>query len=258
MKKLFIPTIAVLLTFIVAPSAFADVGPSKPLQAIDNPHRTSPTDKASDEYDRALLGDRTPDPEASGRTVEEMQQRLQKELGAAAQRESAPSEDETANPLLEVSRSMQDAGKRIGRGQADAVTQHLQRQIVADLEKLIDRARKSGNGKGGSNSQNSPSRKPSGSDAATKPKAGNPGQTPSEGAAKESNPNAPKAAEPKRGEALAKARFEIQELLLELPGDKHEQMLELPGEEFLPKYELQIEDYFRRLSEDKPEGGNPR
>ena len=32
-------------------------------------------------------------------------------------------------------------------------------------------------------------------------------------------------------------------------------MLELPGEHFLPEYELEIEDYFRRLSEDQPDSG---
>ncbi len=32
----------------------------------------------------------------------------------------------------------------------------------------------------------------------------------------------------------------------------HEQMLELPSEYFLPEYKLEIEDYFRRLSEDQP------
>ena len=34
-------------------------------------------------------------------------------------------------------------------------------------------------------------------------------------------------------------------------------MLELPGEYFLPGYELEIEDYFRRLSEDQPGKGRP-
>ncbi len=33
-----------------------------------------------------------------------------------------------------------------------------------------------------------------------------------------------------------------------LPERAREQMLQLPAEEFLPKYELEIEDYFRRLA----------
>ena len=40
----------------------------------------------------------------------------------------------------------------------------------------------------------------------------------------------------------------------ELQRHEREQMLELPGEYFLPEYELEIEDYFRRLSEDQPPG----
>jgi chlorite dismutase len=35
-----------------------------------------------------------------------------------------------------------------------------------------------------------------------------------------------------------------------LPQHAREQMLQSPAEEFAPKYELQIEEYFRRLSEE--------
>ena len=41
----------------------------------------------------------------------------------------------------------------------------------------------------------------------------------------------------------------------ELQGHEREQMLAEPGENFLPEYELEIEDYFRRLSEDRPDTG---
>ena len=41
----------------------------------------------------------------------------------------------------------------------------------------------------------------------------------------------------------------MQQLILELPQHEREQMLQIPPEEFLPKYELQIEEYFRRLSQ---------
>ncbi len=36
-----------------------------------------------------------------------------------------------------------------------------------------------------------------------------------------------------------------------LPPGESAQLLQLPPEEFLPKYEAEIEDYFRRLSEEK-------
>ena len=42
----------------------------------------------------------------------------------------------------------------------------------------------------------------------------------------------------------------------ELQGHEREHVLELPSEYFLPEYELEIEDYFRRLSEDQPDRGD--
>ena len=34
-------------------------------------------------------------------------------------------------------------------------------------------------------------------------------------------------------------------------------VLQMPSEYFLPEYKLEIEDYFRRLSEDQPEPEKP-
>jgi hypothetical protein len=45
----------------------------------------------------------------------------------------------------------------------------------------------------------------------------------------------------------------MKQLWGELPEHAREQMLQLPDEEFPPKYESLIEDYFRRLSEEKQE-----
>ena len=50
---------------------------------------------------------------------------------------------------------------------------------------------------------------------------------------------------------MAEMRTVLKQLWGELPQRQREQMLEPPVEEFLPKYEQQIEEYFRRLSEDK-------
>ena len=50
----------------------------------------------------------------------------------------------------------------------------------------------------------------------------------------------------------------MKQLWGELPQRDREQMLQLPVEEFLPEYELLIEDYFRRLSEEKGAASEPR
>ncbi len=50
---------------------------------------------------------------------------------------------------------------------------------------------------------------------------------------------------------MQQMREVMKQLWGELPPHQREQMLQLPLEEFLPKYELLIEEYFRRLSEEK-------
>ena len=50
---------------------------------------------------------------------------------------------------------------------------------------------------------------------------------------------------------MTRMRKVMEELWGELPPRQRQQMLQLPVEEFLPKYELLIEEYFRRLAEEK-------
>ena len=47
-------------------------------------------------------------------------------------------------------------------------------------------------------------------------------------------------------------RAEMKRLWGELPEQVRQQMQELPAEDFPPKYESLIEEYFRRLAEEKP------
>jgi hypothetical protein len=53
---------------------------------------------------------------------------------------------------------------------------------------------------------------------------------------------------------MARMRTLLQDLWGELPGRQRERMLQLPVEEFLPQYELLIEQYFKRLAEERGEG----
>ena len=62
-------------------------------------------------------------------------QQLKRELGAAAEKESD-------NPMLQIAREMVEAKQRIAKADSGAGTQQLQRQIVDDLDRLIQQARK--------------------------------------------------------------------------------------------------------------------
>ena len=68
----------------------------------------------------------------------------------------------------------------------------------------------------------------------------------------DSSPRPPGKNVAKKSDAAAETRDAMQRLWYLLPQHAREQMLQSPGEEFAPKYELQIEEYFRRLSEEKP------
>src|SRR5208283_4586114 len=59
---------------------------AEPPRSTDDQLRDSLNSKAGDEYDRELLGDAVK-PDAKGRVDEELQKKLAKELGAAAQKE---------------------------------------------------------------------------------------------------------------------------------------------------------------------------
>jgi hypothetical protein len=181
--------------------------------------------------------------DASRGEDEEWQERLRRELGAAAEKESD-------NPLLEIARKMRDAQGRLDQHDAGSTTQIVQKEIVDGLEKLIDQARKAAKqcAGGQSRAQAVAARKPVGQP----PAGGEPeGGRPSDPRAGESSPRPRAASQRPRQPDLEQVRAIIKELWGELPQREREQMLESPPEEFLPKYELLIEEYFRRLSEEK-------
>lgn len=196
--------------------------------------------KAGDDHDSQLPGD-------PARPDEEMRKRLEKELGPAAQEEDKPK-------LLQAAEGMREVQQRIGRRDSGPVTQHVQRQVVSDLDKLIEEAKKSGP-RGG---QSPNIRKPTGN-GRSKP-AQDAGQSPgaSPQPAQESNPKIRKPEEI-RAAAEKEAYERMLELFhAELQGHDREQMIEEPSsEDFLPEYKLEIEDYFRRLSQDQPDLGRP-
>jgi len=193
-----------------------------------------------DEFDRELFGPEDPQREPADPPDATLRERMQRELGSAA-------EAEDGNPLLSVARRMRDAEDQIGRNNTGADTQTLQKQIVSDLDRLIEQARKRckqckpGNCKPGAQSVASRSSPKS----PGQPKPGTGSDTP----AATSNAE-PGQATPQRPD-MAEMQDVMKRLWGELPQRDREQMLQSPPEEFLPKYELMIEQYFRRLTEGK-------
>jgi len=218
------------LAFMAGSLAFAVAPPP----STDDQLRGSLNSKAGDDYDRELLGESVK-PDDKDRVDDEMQRKLQKELGPAAQREDKPK-----NPLLQVAKEMHEVQPRLSRRDSSDVTQHLQQQIVSDLEKMI---KSECSGK----SFNSP--KPMGNG---EKKPGQPSVNPSAPAQK-SDPKLRRMPEEIRAEEAKKAVERMKDLFAELQGHEREHVIERPSEYFLPEYELEIEDYFRRLSENQPE-----
>lgn len=172
-------------------------------------------------------------------------EQLERELGAAA------TSDEQ-NPLLGIARQMREVEALIDDRDSGERTQKVQQQIVDDLDKLIEQAKKNckkcGGGQCNAQASTRSSVKPG------KPKQGNrPGKPSSQHVAR-SNAT-PGTGTPTRPD-MQQMREVMKRLWGELPPKVREQMLQLPVEEFLPKYELLIEAYFRRMAEEaESEGG---
>ena len=191
-----------------------------------------------DELDRELFGpgDRPVKPgDPPGEGPEDPGARLQRELGAAG-----VAEDD--NLLLGVTRQMREVEGRMARNDSGLVTQGRQQQIVADLERLIEQARKSCQG-------GKPGSKPKGASSG-QPKQGPPGKKPG------ATPGVAPVQKTGNGENGQPDRQEMRTLMQQLwdvalPPQQRKQLLQSPFDEFLPKYERLIEQYFRRLSEEK-------
>ena len=194
----------------------------------------------------ALLGEpKNPAANDKDRATKDLEKKLNQQLGSAAQRE-----DQQEDLLLQAAKGMKDAHERLAQGKSEAITQQVQRQAVADLQKIIDEATKSGkclgqSMAGGRPSSSKPNSEPN-QHPGTKSAAGRP--------AGESDPKAKHDPKPARSEREQIARKEMRDQYdkIKLQAHPHETTLELPSEYFLPEYEREIEDYFRRLSSGKP------
>ena len=143
----------------------APCSPPSPAPTTDDELLKSLKARSGEDYDRELLGEKPRAPAPGGGEAQKLQARLRRELGTAA-----AAEDDAQNPLVGIARQMHEVQQRMGRHDAGTETQFRQRQIVADLEKLIEQAKRSGQCQSGSPPQGVASRPPSDSPT-TRPKA---------------------------------------------------------------------------------------
>ncbi len=118
---------------------------------------------------------------------------------------------------------------------------------------MIDEAKKSGTCSGGADSKGP--KQTANSPGAAK----NQGRPPANSSpkARDSDPTPRKAEDRAAAAAIARNQL-LERFRAALQGREGGPMLEKPSEEyFLPEYKLEIEDYFRRLSEDQPEPVKP-
>jgi len=154
-------------------------------------------------------------------------------------------------PLLSVAGQMRDVQKMLGRAECGATTQHAQRQIVDSLDRLLLEAQERCGAAAAACDKGGDKRPPDSAAPCGKPGDGQkPGMTP------DNSGKAPAGADGRQGGGAPRLDAGQRQIMLkrlwgELPPRQREQMLQLPVEEFLPQYEIMIEDYFRRLSEQK-------
>jgi hypothetical protein len=216
-----------------------------------------------------------------------IEDQLLEELGPAG-----VSEGEGAGAKHELAGRMRRAEDLLAQAESGDPTQTLQRDIVADLESLVEQAERQCQSCCKSNCQspckscgksacNGSCQSPCKScgkstcngscQAASKP-GGKPSvkKTPSDPKAADyvKRKNSGGGTDPSRARAgvdrvgpglkvikqpgsLEERKELLEGLWGELPPREREQMLQMPVEDFLPKYELLIQDYFRRLSEEQ-------
>jgi hypothetical protein len=149
-----------------------------------------------------------------------------------------------------VAEQMKDVRERILKNDSGSDTQKMQQQIVDRLQRLIDDARKQGRQQ---QTEKQPQevgpRTPIGQpDLNPKPK---PGGTGPDNRNPTQSSNDPRQGKAEKAKVDQMRRGLEEQSWANLPAHDREQMLQLPREEFLPKYELLIEDYFRRLADEK-------
>jgi hypothetical protein len=153
---------------------------------------------------------------------------------------------ETDDPLQSIGRRMRRAEDLLAQRETAESTQALQREILDDLQRMIERLQQQCQGGQNSNSP-SPAGKPS----------QKPGQANRQGSGENSGTNKPSPDSTERvgaanrdGAEWERMQRALKQVWGHLPERVRQQMQSGMGEEFLPKYEDLIGQYYLRLAED--------
>lgn len=150
---------------------------------------------------------------------------------------------EQTDPLTRIGRTMRQVETLIDKRDTSKRTQEMQKQIVRDLEQLLEVTKQQC--QGGQCKPSSSSQKTGNAAAGNKPAEGDPSNKP----ARDSVDRLGKA-----GKTDAANEQDMDELVKQvwghLPEKVRGQMQNVSVENFLPKYEKLIEEYYKRLAEE--------
>jgi hypothetical protein len=145
------------------------------------------------------------------------------------------------NPLIRIGQKMRSTQERIAGKDTSAETQTTQKEILAELAKLIEQTKKQCNGSGNGKQGNNKSSSQAG--------AGTGDVRP--GPAREATDRVGKSE--RENTETADVKDVLRRIWGHLPQKVREQMQAQLREEFLPKYEKLIEEYYKRLAEERGE-----
>jgi hypothetical protein len=143
------------------------------------------------------------------------------------------------NPLIRIGQKMRSSQERIAGKDTSAETQSRQKEILADLSKLIEQTQKQCNCNGANGKPGSKSSAQAGQGTGE----ARPGQ------AREATDRVGKSE--RKDAENADIKDVLRRIWGHLPDKMREQMQAQLSEQFLPKYEKLIEEYYKRLAEER-------
>ena len=143
------------------------------------------------------------------------------------------------NPLIRIGQKMRSSQERIAGKDTSAETQTGQKEILSELAKLIEQTKKQCNGGGNG--------KPGSGKSSAAAGAGTGDARP--GQASEATDRVGKSE--RENAETADVKDVLRRIWGHLPEKVREQMQAQIREEFLPKYEKLIEEYYKRLAEER-------
>lgn len=153
--------------------------------------------------------------------------------------------EESEDPLMMIGRQMRIAQRLIGGRDASATTQRIQRQIVEDIERLIEQLNQQAAQQQSASSQLQASRPDESPDPDSMAGSGEHPGTSAPAQESDTQVRKPVASDAR----LASMMETLQQVWGHLPPRIREQMQSGMAEEFLPQYERLIEHYYQRLAE---------